>query len=175
MTFKAFHEFHRKLYMRYAHIQMGTGREAEKVVDRVFADLKRRWGHVQEQPSVPDYAWKTLREEVQRWLDERGLPPQVVGTGAFTKALQRLWIHEMRDALTVLPQEIGLYAAIAKLPDRRYDVIVLRFMLGMEEDATADYLGCDKATVRSHVRHARRQIAAELGLPHHDPDHDAEQ
>ncbi|MEZ7003040.1 sigma-70 family RNA polymerase sigma factor [Streptomyces sp. SCSIO 75703] len=169
LTFDAFHAYHRKLWMRYAHTQVGSSTSAETVVDHACARLKADWPTVLLQESVPRYAWMVLKEEVHGWLAERGLEPQV-GDAAFLTALQKLLLHEMRDELRVISQEIGLYAAISTLPERRYDVIVLRFLLGMDDEEVAECLGIDTATVRSHIRHARRSLARELHIPYQETD-----
>ncbi|MEV0778976.1 sigma factor-like helix-turn-helix DNA-binding protein [Streptomyces sp. NPDC050433] len=164
LTFDAFHAYHRELWMRYAHTQVGGRPAAESVVDTACARLKRDWRHVLAQESVPQYAWAVLKEEVHRWLDARGLQPLLVGTAAFHAAVGKLLLHGTRDEFAVLENELGLYGAIAGLPERQYDVIVLRFVLGGDEEQVAEYLGIELATVRSHVRHARRRLARELNL-----------
>ncbi|GAB1340443.1 hypothetical protein ACE1SV_70330 [Streptomyces sp. E-15] len=167
LTFDAFHAYHRKLWMRFAHTQVGGHAAAETVVDAACVRLKKTWHHALLQESVPRYAWKILKDEVHRWLAERRLEPQV-GDAAYLTAVQKLLLHEMRDELRVLSQEIGLYAAISTLPERQYDVIVLRYLLGMEETEVAEYLGIEDATVRSHIRHARRSLARQLHIPYQD-------
>lgn len=169
LTFDAFHAYHRKLWMRFAHTQVGSRPAAETVVDATCVRLKNTWPHVLAQESVPRYAWMILKEEVHRWLTERGLGPQV-GDAAYLTALQKLLLHEMRDELRVISQEIGLYAAISTLPERQYDVTMLRFLLGMDEAEVAEYLGIDAATVRSHIRHARRSLAKQLHIPYQDKE-----
>lgn len=168
LTFDAFHDHHRRLWMRYAHTQVGGRPAAETVVDTACARLKSDWKYVLAQESVSRYAWSLLKEEVHRWLDERGLRPLLVGTAAFHAAIGKLLLRETRDEtrdeFAVLEGELGLYAAIAGLPERQYDVIVLRFVLGEDEEHVAEYLGSELATVRSHVRHARRRLARELNV-----------
>ncbi|MDQ1035658.1 RNA polymerase sigma factor (sigma-70 family) [Streptomyces sp. V3I8] len=169
LTFDAFHAYHRKLWMRFAHTQVGSRAAAETVVDAACVRLRRTWPHVLLQDSVPRYAWTVLKEEVHRWLAERNLQPQV-GDAAYLTAVQKLLLHEMRDELRVISQEIGLYTAIATLPERQYDVIMLRFLLGKEEAEVAEYLGIDAATVRSHIRHARRSLAKQLNIAYQDKE-----
>ncbi|MET9555663.1 sigma factor-like helix-turn-helix DNA-binding protein [Streptomyces sp. NPDC006645] len=172
LTFDAFHDHHRQLWMRYAHTQVGGRPEAETVVDNACARLKGDWKHVLAQESVPRYAWSLLKEEVHHWLDSRGLQPLLVGTAAFHAAVGKLLRHGTRDGtgdgardeFEILAGELGLYGAIAGLPERQYDVIVLRFVLGMDEEHVAEYLGIEVATVRSHVRHARRRLARALDV-----------
>ncbi|MFE8941960.1 RNA polymerase sigma factor [Streptomyces sp. NPDC007872] len=169
LTFKAFHEHHRRLWMRTAHVQVGSAAAAEAVVTRACARLEASWPHALAQESLRQYAWMVLKEEVHRWLTERDLKPQV-GDAAFMVAVQKLLMHEMRDELRAISQEIGLYTAIAALPERQYDVILLRFVLGREESEVAEYLGIEVATVRSHIRHARRSLARDLNMAYKETD-----
>ncbi|MET9933522.1 MULTISPECIES: sigma-70 family RNA polymerase sigma factor [unclassified Streptomyces] len=169
LTFKAFHEHHRRLWMRIAHVQVGSAAAAEAVVTRACTRLEASWPHALAQESLRQYAWMVLKEEVHHWLTERDLKPQV-GDAAFLVAVQKLLMHEMRDELRAISQEIGLYTAIAALPERQYDVILLRFVLGREESEVAEYLGIEVATVRSHIRHARRSLARDLNMPYKETD-----
>ncbi|MFD5556142.1 RNA polymerase sigma factor [Streptomyces sp. NPDC059578] len=169
VTFHAFHAYHRKLWMRYAHIQVG-GRAAETVVQNAFGRLRQTWDHALRQESVPRYAWTLLKEEVDDWLAARDRTPQLVGTAAFEQAIRRLLLQEMLDEFAVLSEEIGLYSAIAELPERQQDVIVLRFVLACTEEDTAAFLGIRTGTVRSHIRYARRRLATALHMRYEDED-----
>ncbi|MER8187750.1 sigma-70 family RNA polymerase sigma factor [Kitasatospora sp. NPDC094015] len=164
VTFDAFHEYHHKLWLRYAHTHVGQRDAARSVVEEACADLLRNWDHVLEQESVPGYAWTVLKEHVHGWLEQHGREPAMVGTAAFQAAVRKLLVHELRDEFAVIESELGLYAAIAELPDRQYDVVVVRYVLGRSDREVAQYLGIEEATVRSHVRHAKRRLARHLNL-----------
>ncbi|MFI6287601.1 RNA polymerase sigma factor [Streptomyces sp. NPDC051018] len=164
VTFEAFHEYHRRLWMRYAHTQVGR-RAAEAVAEKAFVRLRGSWEQALTQESVPRFAWTLLKEEVDAWLDQRGLEPQLAGTAGFERAVQRLVLDGSCDGFSVLSEEIGLYSAISELPERQQDVVVLRYVLSCTEDETAGLLGIGTATVRSHVRHARGGLARRLGIP----------
>ncbi|MEV7422509.1 MULTISPECIES: RNA polymerase sigma factor [unclassified Streptomyces] len=174
LTFDAFDAHHHRLWLRYAHTQVGSRAAAESVVDATCARLLEHWPHVLIQESVAQYAWAVLKEEVARWLDARGLQPVLVDTAAFQAAIRKLLLYESRDRFAVLQGEIGLYAAISRLPERQYDVIVLRYVLRIPDEVVAEYLGVELATVRSHVRHARRRLAKDLGLTGTGTDTDTE-
>lgn len=165
LTFDAFDTHHHKLWLRYAHTQVGKQAAAESVVDATCARLLEHWPHVLLQESVPQYAWAVLKEEVARWLDDHGRRPVLVDTAAFHVAVRKLLLHEMRDQFAVLEGEIGLYAAIARLPERQ-----LRYVLQVPDDDVAEYLGIEAATVRSHVRHARRRLAKDLQMRESEKD-----
>ncbi|MEU0665669.1 sigma factor-like helix-turn-helix DNA-binding protein [Streptomyces lavendulocolor] len=61
---------------------------------------------------------------------------------------------------------LGLYTAIASLPDRQY-VVVLHYVLGYTCSRIANIMGIRPDTVRSHRRLARERIATKLGLSDH--------
>ncbi|MFJ1646349.1 RNA polymerase sigma factor [Streptomyces sp. NPDC088258] len=176
LTFDAFDAHHHRLWLRYAHTQVGNRAAAECVVDAACARLLEHWPHVLLQESVARYAWAVLKEEVARWLDARGRRPALVDTAAFQAAIRKLLPHGAHDRFAVLQGEIELYAAITRLPERQYDVIVLRYVLRVPDEVVAEYLGVELATVHSQIRHARRRLAKDLGLPGSgtDTEHETE-
>ncbi|OKJ74722.1 RNA polymerase subunit sigma [Streptomyces sp. TSRI0107] len=158
-TFVAFYSRQHKAYLRYAHVQLGSRAEAEQVVEDVFVQLARAWTHVLQQPNVDAYAWAALKGEVVRRLDIEGRSLALVETAAFA-AVRRA----SRARFTVLESKLGLYAAIARLPERQYDVILLRFVLGHPMRRVAELMGISYGTVRSHLRGARRRLSRDLGI-----------
>ncbi|MCD9146107.1 RNA polymerase sigma factor [Streptomyces albireticuli] len=70
----------------------------------------------------------------------------------------------MRTQLQVMESSLGLFTAIASLPSRQYDVIVLHYVLGYPCSRIANIMGIKPDTVRSHRRLARERIATKLGL-----------
>ncbi|MFF3949148.1 RNA polymerase sigma factor [Streptomyces sp. NPDC001902] len=158
-TFTAFYCLHHKAYLRYAHLQLDSRPAAEQVVEDVFVQLATMWPHVLKQPNVDSYAWAALKEEVARRLEIQGRAPALVETAAFEQIRRR-----SRRTFAVLESSLGLYTAIARLPERQYDVIVLRFVLGYPMRQVAELMGITYGTVRSHVRGARRRLARDLGI-----------
>jgi RNA polymerase sigma factor (sigma-70 family) len=163
LTFDAFDAHHHRLWLRYAHTQVGSRAAAETVVDSTCARLLEHWPHVLLQESVSQYAWAVLKEEVAGWLDAHDGESVLVDTAAFDAAARKLLQYGTPDQFAVLEGEIGLYGAISRLPERQYDVVVLRYVLRVPDEVVAEYLGIEVPTVRSHVRHARRRLARDLG------------
>ncbi|OUC91499.1 sigma-70 family RNA polymerase sigma factor [Streptomyces swartbergensis] len=104
-------------------------------------------------------AWATLKQEVAVRLEIQSRSLALVDTAAFARVRQ-----ETRARLETLESSPGLYAAIARLPERHYDVIVLHYVLGIPQRRIARLMGIDCGTVRSHLRGARRRPARELGI-----------
>ncbi|GAA3630591.1 RNA polymerase sigma factor [Streptomyces fenghuangensis] len=175
LTFDAFHEYHHRVWLRYARTQVGSRAGAEAVVEAACAQLLSDWNHVLEQESVPAYAWAVLKERIREWLDRDGRAPALAETAAFEAACRGRLLDELLDeadgpggpdaagGFTALENGLRLYAAIAELPERQHDIVVLRYVLGCPEEDVAEYLGCGTVAVRAQVRHAKRKLAAGLG------------
>ncbi|MFE9445902.1 RNA polymerase sigma factor [Streptomyces sp. NPDC006602] len=140
-TFVAFYSRQHKAYLRYAHVQLDSREGAEQVVEDVFVQLART--HVLQQPNVDAYAWAALKEEVVRRLEIQGRTLALVETAAFAAVR-----HASRSRFTVLESKLGLYTAIARLPERQYDVILLCFVLGHPMRRVAELMGISYGTVR---------------------------
>ncbi len=54
----------------------------------------------------------------------------------------------------------GLYEAIAELPNRQFEVIVLRYLLGYPTTRVAWFMGIDERTVGHHLRPVARSVCA---------------
>ncbi|HEV7625362.1 MAG TPA: sigma-70 family RNA polymerase sigma factor [Streptomyces sp.] len=162
LSFDAFDASHHRLWLRYAHTQVGTREAAQRVVEDACRHLLDHWAHALRRQSLTEYAWTILKEHVARWLSERGQRPQLAETAAFHAAVRKALLFELRDEFAVLEGEIALYAAIARLPERQYDTVVLRYVLGCTEEEVAAYLGFETAAVRSHISYAKRKLAREL-------------
>ncbi|MFF4319305.1 RNA polymerase sigma factor [Streptomyces sp. NPDC001568] len=159
VEFTAFHSQQHRAYLRYAHLQLGNATMAEEVVDDVFTFLLKAWGQALREASLHGFAWAVLREHVERRLAVLGRPVAMVETAWFA-ALRRT----SRERLELLESKLGLYAAIAELSERQYDVVLLTFLLGNESDTVARMMGISPATVRSHLRGARRTLSRKLGV-----------
>lgn len=159
-AFEAFHAMYLVPYLKYAHIQLGSREAAGEVVEQTFTHLAMEWPHVMSRSNPQEYAWAVLRHRIaaRLMLDRRSLA--LVETAAFTRAV----LQEAQARFTALESDIGLYAAIARLPERQFDVIVLRFVLGYPTAMTARVMGVVDSTVRSLLRLARGRLARDLDL-----------
>ncbi|MEU3855272.1 sigma-70 region 4 domain-containing protein [Streptomyces sp. NPDC029554] len=59
----------------------------------------------------------------------------------------------------------GLYEAIAELPNRQFEVIVLRYLLGYPTSRVAWFMGIDERTVGHHLRRGKERLRVKLNLP----------
>ncbi|MEV5864842.1 sigma-70 family RNA polymerase sigma factor [Streptomyces sp. NPDC052071] len=142
---------------------LGDKDAAKAVVRRCYSHLALNWANVLKQESPEAYAWKLLKQRVETHLRLGGQTSQMVQTAAFQQAA-RATLEMMRRQFAVMESALGLYTAIAGLPERQYDVIVMHYVLGYSSPKIARIMGIKPDTVRSHRRLARERIAIKLGL-----------
>jgi RNA polymerase sigma-70 factor (ECF subfamily) len=160
VSFDAFHEIYHQAYLRYAHAQFGNRTDTEEVVEEAFTELALTWSHALRQPSPETYGWAVLRHRLAERLRVQQRELALVETAAFATEVLRA----ANKRFAILESRIGLYAAIARLPERQYDAIVLHYCLGYPTARTASIMGISQATVRSHLRLAKRRLARELHM-----------
>lgn len=163
-SFDAFYDQYQDVWVRYAHAKTGSRDAAEQIADAVTAHMAESWQQVQRTQSAARHAWKVLKATVARWLDERGPGSAFVETAAFDR-VERV-LKRSRERFAAMEESLGLYSAISRLPERQYDAIVLRFVLEYPYGTVATLLGVPEGTVRSNVRHAKKRLAEDLGMPH---------
>lgn len=161
-AFEAFYELHQEAWLRYALAQTGSLEAAEQVVDGVTMQLVDIWEYVLRQHDVDRYAWRLLKTTIVRWLNDHGAEPAFIETTAFDRVAEAM--NYSKQQFDVMEESLGLYTAISRLPERQYDVIILRYVLGYPDKRVAVLLGINPKTVRSHVRFAKQRLARELGI-----------
>lgn len=166
-AFQAFHELHFPAYLSYVELQLGDVHEARQVVEDVFVYLAVHWQALMRTEVPAAEAWAVVKTVVASHLDERGRRPAMPETAVFRRVATDV-LRQTRGQFAVMESVIGLYPAIARLPERLFDVVVLRFVLGYPTVQVAAIMGLEEGTVRSHVHHARGKLSRELGCG--DPD-----
>lgn len=170
---EAFHDLYVKAYLNYAYLMIGDREAALAIVRRCFSHLALNWNQaLQSDGGTQAYAWALLKSRVDSHLRMVGRPTQLVETAAFQRTARAV-LESVRSQFEVMETSLGLYTAIAELPERQFDAVVLLYVLGYPSDRVADIMGITRDTVRSHRHLARRRIARKLGLPWaavHDQD-----
>jgi RNA polymerase sigma factor (sigma-70 family) len=162
---EAFHDLYVKAYLNYAYLMIGDKDAALAVVRRCFSHMALNWNQALRAESGPEaYAWALLKQRVDAHLRMVGRPAQLVETAAFQRTARAV-LEGVRCQFEAMESSLGLYTAIAALPERQFDTIVLLYVLGYPSARVADIMGVTRDTVRSHRHLARRRIARKLGLP----------
>ncbi|MFJ3233736.1 RNA polymerase sigma factor [Streptomyces sp. NPDC086787] len=68
-------------------------------------------------------------------------------------------LQDFREELAAMDSGVGLYPALGKLPQRQFDVIVLRYIFDYRTERISWYLGVTPSTVDYHCRKARERLA----------------
>ncbi|GGN45779.1 sigma-70 family RNA polymerase sigma factor [Streptomyces fuscichromogenes] len=167
----AFYRTYVRAQVRYAAVILGDKDAAKTVVRRLYHHLAMNWTAARtEEGGAEAYAWRNLK----RLVDDRAREPfgndhlaAAVAARDRTHAVHeaaREMLRKMHSQMADLDSPAGLYTAMSLLPERQFDVIVLYYCLGFNSEQVADIMGIQSSTVRTHRRHARRRIAARLGI-----------
>ena len=125
--------------------------EAEEAVAEAFARAYARWRVVRKADSPIAWVVRTaVNANISRWRQRRrevvsDVPP---------------------DGVTTDPEDTtDLVAAVRRLPPRQREVVVLRYLLDLDEATTARSLGIAPGTVAAHLHHAIAALRQHLGQP----------
>ncbi|MFJ2863993.1 RNA polymerase sigma factor [Kitasatospora sp. NPDC087314] len=165
ITLEAFQRLHADAYFDYTYACLGDARLAQQLVSEAFLELADCWDLVLTYPQPAATAWAALRHLVEA---ERERLDRLDERVAFSVALRlewEPWLDDL-DAITTgvdgLEAGMALGAAIKELPAAKFDVIVLRFVVGLKVAGTAQAMGTDEGTVKSLTTQARTKLEARL-------------
>ncbi|MEU1159320.1 sigma-70 family RNA polymerase sigma factor [Streptomyces sp. NPDC005921] len=164
LDFEAFYLGHQEPFHAYAEIHFGTREAAEEVIHEVFLQIHAGWTELLSSGSLEQGAWAIMRRAVHDRLEREGRAPAFVFNGPIAQALAPA-LATARDKLQKMESTSGVYEAIAELPNRQFEVIVLRYILGYPTAKVAWYVGIDERTVGHHLRRGKERLRIKLGLP----------
>ncbi|MFC5144191.1 RNA polymerase sigma factor [Streptomyces aureoversilis] len=171
IAFTAFRELHEHRWGAYAYVHTGDAEAAEHITEAAFDRLCAQWPHALRQPSADSYAWSLLKEHVAGWLarHRRGtaLPTAALHCAAHAPEPER------GRRFRLLESRMALYAAIARLPERQCDALVLNLVIGYTVAQVADLLGVERAAARSLIGHAKRKVVAAVSAVSAAPEEPA--
>lgn len=126
---------------------------AEDIAAEAFARLWPRWDRMQDEDHAGGYAYKTaMRLCAKRGSRGRrevvGRPPERAGADPVEQALVR--------------EEV--FAALAELPLRQRQCVVMRDWAGFGTDEVAAALGMRESTVRVHLSRGRETLRTRVSL-----------
>ncbi|MEU9157949.1 sigma-70 family RNA polymerase sigma factor [Streptomyces sp. NPDC048417] len=164
LDFEAFYLGHQEPFHAYAEAHFGTREVAEEVIHEVFLQILAGWTQLLSSGSLEQGAWAIMRRAVHDRLEREGRAPAFVINGPIAQALAPA-LATARDKLHKMESASGVYEAIAELPNRQFEVIVLRYILGYPVAKIAWYVGIDDRTVGHHLRRGKERLRLKLGLP----------
>lgn len=162
---QGFMELNREPYMRYAQIFLCSRREAAQVVSETCDILWLRWEEALGSSDVQKFAWPLLRAGVMARTPHIDGRPELVPAAFNTVVLGATTDGAARFGQ--IEETMGLFKALSRLPDHQLDVMVLKYLRGMDDTAVADVLGVPLASVRSAYRYAKQSLAETLSSDDH--------
>ncbi|HXP21309.1 MAG TPA: SigE family RNA polymerase sigma factor [Streptosporangiaceae bacterium] len=147
-----FHACYPRL-VRTGYALVGDWDLAEQLAQEAYLRLWRRWRWITDPQAAPAYLQRTVvnlsRETIRRRVTER----RVLNAGGTERPATT-----DPDAAAL----IELRAAVAALPARKRECIVLRYLLGLSEAETAGLLNISVGTVKSQTHKGLRQLKERL-------------
>src|SRR5215470_1376190 len=146
---------------------------AERLAQDAYLRLWRRWRWISDRRAAPLYLQRTVvklsRETIRRkMIDRRAL--KTLGTAqAETRQRDQAETRQPDQAETPQPDTaavVELRRAIAGLPARNRECVVLRHLLGLSEAETASLLGIPVGAVKSQTQEGLRQLRDRLDQVH---------
>jgi RNA polymerase sigma factor (sigma-70 family) len=153
-----FRQYHADL-VRLALLLVGDRGSAEDVVQDVFTRLCAR-GRGLDQDSAVAYVRTAVVNGCRSVLRRRALVRRVAVARA---ALGRDTQESAEDAAILAEDRRRVLAALAALPGRRREVLVLRFYLGLPVAEVAAMLGISPGSVRSAAARGLTALGRRLG------------
>jgi len=127
---------------------------AEDIVQDAFCGLHRRWGHVRDTGKALAYVRSAVvngcRSEFRRRRTARDLPPDVPAWSAEAAVMAS---EERREVLR----------ALAQLPARQREALVLRYFLDLSEAETAESMKVSRGTAKSAAARGIASLRRLLG------------
>ncbi|MGW4754345.1 RNA polymerase sigma factor [Streptomyces chartreusis] len=171
--FAAFYDRCARPHWQYAAKVLGDKSAGRDVVRALYTHLALNWDRILlEERSPESFAWRALKLRIETHARIAAAPAagpngdalQAKGSINTIHDAVRATLWEMRSELAAADSPIGLYAAIATLPARQFDVMILNYVMGYTCSYIADIMGLNVSTVRSHRRQARKHLAAKLRI-----------
>ena len=147
LTLEDLYRQHRMRFVRLAILLVDDVSTAEDVVQEAFAGLHRHWGGLRDVAAAIGYLRTAVvngsRSVLRRRRTARDyIPPHNVNARS-------------AESLAMLTAEHqAVVGALAKLPDRQREVLVLRYYGGLSEAEIAEATGISRGTVKSTASRA---------------------
>lgn len=156
LTLEDLYRQHRMRFVRLAILLVDDAATAEDVVQEAFAGLHRHWGGLRDAAAAIGYLRTAVvngsRSVLRRRKTARDYtPPHSVNARS-------------AESLAMLDAEHqAVVNALAQLPDRQREVLVLRYYGGLSEAEIAEATGISKGTVKSTASRGLDALQRVLG------------
>jgi RNA polymerase sigma-70 factor (sigma-E family) len=155
-SFEAFVEARSAGLLRLAYLLTGDKGHAEDLLQTALLRTLRRWAHAQGAPEA--YTRQVLVNLSRDRIRGQSRRPRETSLPADPDAL-----HASDPLLERIDERRMVADAVAQLPLRQRQVVVLRFFADLTVEQTAEELGCSTGTVKSYTSRALTRLRELLG------------
>lgn len=149
--FRALYETEFAHVFRAVALVCGDPTVAEDATQEAFARALARWRRLRDAPWAAGWVTTTAINVSRRQLRRTSTPADVPP------------VDPDREG------SLDVRAAIRRLPPRQQQAVALHYLLDLPVADTASAMGCDEATVKTHLARARATLGR---LLEHEPDDD---
>jgi RNA polymerase sigma-70 factor (ECF subfamily) len=125
---------------------------AREVTAEAFTRAYERWSRVSRMNSPTGWVYRVAVNDVRRRARRRDLE-------------RRLLRREPAPRVADTTTDPALWEAVAALPDRQREVIVLRYVADLREREVAEVLGISEGAASAALTAARKALAHQLAEP----------
>ncbi|MBD0670475.1 RNA polymerase sigma factor [Streptomyces sp. CBMA156] len=163
LSYRPFCDSHEATWRGLARARLHDQELVDQAVRSIRRELRRNWVCVLSQPDIEAHAWMIAKRCIaDRELSSGQAPPRAV-VADWIVAIRRAQV-QARISLENLDNGYEeLYAAILRLPERQYDMIVLRYMLDIDYRMIAVYLGITESNARTTTSQGLAKLRRFLG------------
>jgi RNA polymerase sigma-70 factor (sigma-E family) len=152
LGFDDLYRSHYPQMVRFAGLLVGHFPAGEEIAQDAFARLAERWHQVDDPPAYLRTTVVNLcRSRIRRAMLSRRYPhqPQTMVPGP-------------EESIAMVLAHAPIQAALARLPRRQREVVVLRYYQGLSDTQVARALGISASAVKSHLRRAKATLSKDL-------------
>lgn len=146
-------------YSEFARAFLLTDQRAARLFAETSDILWLCWDEALVSANVHRYAWNVLRTRVMARAPHHPDGHPELRPAAFSTVAQER-IDDFAARFAQIGESMTLFDAISRLPHNQLDVIVLRYLCGMDEASTANVLGVLPAIAHAFDRHAHATLRA---------------
>lgn len=152
--------------VRLAVLLLGDVAAAEDVVQDAFANTYRRWSSMTDSAGAAAYIRVAVVNGCRSALRRRRLAAVTAPLHSDTAVLQgEGWTDGADSALLVADDRREVLAALAKLPRRQRELLILRYWEGLSEAELAVAMNISRGTVKSTASRALASLTKKLERP----------
>ncbi|MCF3962406.1 XRE family transcriptional regulator [Streptomyces fuscigenes] len=158
VAYTAFTETMREPYTAFVDAVVQHDARARWIIRETFDILWLRWHEAAASEHLPRYAWCLLRARLMERARFRDGHVDLRAAAFTTVAQSR--IEDLAERFAHISTHAAFFDTVARLPERQFDVVVLRYLCGVAPDDIPGVVGLPETLVHTLDHHARGALEA---------------